>query len=391
MYGHIICVGSVGRERWHMVRLETRLKYDLQLFAKEGSGGEKTEAATPKKLEDARQEGQVAQSKEVVTAVLLLGLFLCLKVTIGMMADQFIETFQLSFNQISKVVDDTLTNNIIHEMMSMGIWKMILIASPLFIVSMVTSFLVSIAQVKWKPTAKPLQPKFKNMNPISGFKRMLSKDKIMELLKSIIKVSILGYVVYDALKEKWGFLFELYHLSLWEAIALIGTTVIDLGLSISYFFLGIAAVDYFYQRRKFSKDMKMTKQEVKDEYKNSEGDPQIKGRIRQKMREVSQKRMMQALPEADVVITNPTHLAVAIKYDRGVENASAPIVIAKGADYVAEKIKKTARECEIEIVENKPLARMLYHNVELGDEIPQELYQMVAEVLAYVYELKGKI
>ena len=307
------------------------------------------------------------------------------------MGDQFIESFQISFSQISKVVDDTLTNNVIQDLMVMAIEKTLIISAPLFIVSVVITFLMSIAQVKWKPTIKPLKPKLKNIDPLSGFKRMFSKDKLIELLKSILKVSILGYVVYDALKEKWGFLFELYHLSLWEAIALIGTTVIDLGLSISYYFLAIAAFDFFYQKRKFSEDMKMTKQEVKDEYKNSEGDPQIKGRIRQKMREVSQKRMMQSLPEADVVITNPTHLAVAIKYDREAQNAAAPMVIAKGADYVAEKIKKAAREHKIEIVENKPLARMLYYNVELGDEIPQELYQMVAEVLAYVYELKGKI
>ena len=374
-----------------MVKWEVSLKYDLQLFAKEGSGGEKTEAATPKKLDDARLEGQVAQSKEVITAVLLFGLFMCLKLTIGTMGDQFIESFQISFSQISKVVDDTLTNNVIQDLMVMAIEKTLIISAPLFIVSVVITFLMSIAQVKWKPTIKPLKPKLKNIDPLSGFKRMFSKDKLIELLKSILKVSILGYVVYDALKEKWGFLFELYHLSLWEAIALIGTTVIDLGLSISYYFLAIAAFDFFYQKRKFSEDMKMTKQEVKDEYKNSEGDPQIKGRIRQKMREVSQKRMMQSLPEADVVITNPTHLAVAIKYDREAQNAAAPMVIAKGADYVAEKIKKAAREHKIEIVENKPLARMLYYNVELGDEIPQELYQMVAEVLAYVYELKGKI
>jgi len=144
-----------------------------------------------------------------------------------------------------------------------------------------------------------------------------------------------------------------------------------------------------YQKRKFNNDMKMTKQEVKDEYKNTEGNPQIKGQIRRKMQEASRRRMMQELPEADVVITNPTHLAVALKYDK--EVAEAPIVVAKGADYLAGRIREVAKENKIEIVENKPLARMLYHNVELGEQIPPELYQMVAEILAYVYGLQGKV
>ena len=150
----------------------------------------------------------------------------------------------------------------------------------------------------------------------------------------------------------------------------------------------IAFIDFAYQKFKFKNDMKMTKQEVKDEYKNSEGDPQIKGRIRQKMREVSQKRMMQSLPEADVVITNPTHFAVAIKYDLDI--ADAPVVLAKGEDYLAMKIKEIAKENDIEIVENKPLARALYGSVEVGEKIPQELYQAVAEVLAFVYGIKNK-
>jgi flagellar biosynthetic protein FlhB len=173
-----------------------------------------------------------------------------------------------------------------------------------------------------------------------------------------------------------------------QAIILVGDLVIDLGLRISLIFLVIGFADFIYQKMKFKKDMRMSKQEVKDEFKNTEGDPLIKSKIRAKMREVSQRRMMQALPTADVVITNPTHLAAAIKYDKTA--GEAPILIAKGADYLAQKIKDVAKENKIEIVENKPLARMLYYNVELGAEIPPELYQMTAEVLAYVYGLKNK-
>ena len=181
----------------------------------------------------------------------------------------------------------------------------------------------------------------------------------------------------------------MYDMDLMQAIALIGGTVTDLGIRVSLVYMIISAADFIYQKYKFSKDMRMTKQEIKEEYKQQEGDPQIKGRIRQKMQEASRRRMMQNLPQADVVITNPTHYAVAIKYDP--EVADAPIVIAKGEDYLAAKIKEIAREHQIEIVENKPLARMLYANVDVGQAVPPELYQAVAEVLAFVYHLQGKV
>lgn len=365
------------------------LRYQLQFFAKEGPGGEKTEEATTKKLQDAREEGQVAKSAEVITAVALLAMFLVLKVGIGYIGNSFIGVFQESYSMMSTLLSDEFTMNVMQSLMNFGIKSILLIGMPLYISAFASAFLANIVQVKWKVSLKPLKPKLNRFSPISGVKRMFSKDKIVELLKSILKIGILSYVIYSALKDKWGLLLNLYAMPLMSAILLIGETIIDIGLKISYFFLAVAAADLFYQRMKFKNEMKMTKQEIKDEYKNSEGDPQIKGKRRQKMREASQRRMMQSVPEADVVITNPTHLAVAVKYDK--ESASAPMVTAKGADYVAQKIKEKARENDVEIVENKPLARMLYYNVELGEEIPQELYQMVAEVLAYVYGVKGKL
>lgn len=364
------------------------LKYNLQMFA-EGAGGEKTEEATPKKLSDARKEGQVAKSMDIVTAFMLLGLFLGVKFCVTFMGEGFLKSFNFYYTRISQFSGEPFTVNTMSALIREGMKEMIILAFPLMMIAFIIGFVFNVAQVKWKPTLKPLMPKLNKFDPISGFKKMFSKDKIMELLKSIMKVSVLTYVVYDALKNKWNLLFNLYHLSFIDAIATVGDLVISLGIKISIYFLAIAAIDFAYQKIKFSRDMRMTKQELKDEFKNSEGDPQIKGRIKQKMREVSQRRMMQALPEADVVITNPTHLAVAIKYDR--DASSAPTVIAKGADFVAQKMKDVAREHDIEIVENKPLARMLYYNVEIDQEIPQELYQAVAEILAYVYGLKGKI
>ncbi len=365
------------------------LKYNLQYFAEEGPGGEKTEDATSKKLGDARGEGQVAKSQELVMALQLIGLFLTLKIMIGWIGNGFLETFRGIYGMISTLLLEEYNSKIIHSLIILCIKEFAIISMPIFVIAFLVAFFGNLVQVKWKPTLKPLKPKFNKFNPVSGFKQLLSKDKIVQLIKQVGKILVITYVVYDALKDQWGMLVNLYSLPLYDAIALIGSTVIELGLKISYFFLAIALFDYWYQKRKFAKEMKMTKQEIKDEYKQSEGDPHIKGKIRQKMREASQRRMMNDVPDADVVITNPTHLAVAIKYDRG--NTEAPIVVAKGADYIAQKIKAIAKESKVEIVENKPLARMLYYNVEIGDEIPPELYQMVAEVLAYVYGIKGKL
>lgn len=361
-------------------------KYNLQMFAKEGPGGEKTEPATPKKLKDAREEGQVAKSVEVVTACMLLGLFLGLKLFAGYMGTGFLERFVQIYGNISSIVSGQVTKNTMIAVMQECMVAILLISAPIILIAFVMAFICNLAQVKWAPTLKPLKPKPSKLNPMKGMKRLFSKDKIMELLKSIAKVAVLSYVVYDIIKDEYGLLFQFYRFELGTAMVAIGNLIINIGIKIAACFFIIAAADYFYQKHKFSEDMKMTKQEIKDEYKNSEGDPQVKGKIKARMREASQRRMMQSVPDADVVITNPTHLAVALKYDKN--TSAAPIVVAKGADYVAEKIKKTARENKVEIVENKPVARMLYYNVEIDQEIPPELYQAVAEILAYVYGLK---
>ena len=217
---------------------------------------------------------------------------------------------------------------------------------------------------------------------------IFSKDSLFELLKSILKISLIIYVAYTSIKGEANDIFILYDIPLNQAVVLCGNVIINAGFKISLVYLVVGIADFVYQKHRFNEDMKMTKQEVKDEYKNTEGNPEIKGRQRQRMREASQRRMMQDVPKADVVITNPTHLAVAIKYDA--EVSRAPIVIAKGEDYLAQKIREKAKENHIEIVENKPLARMLYANVDIGAEIPPELYQAVAEILAMVYNLRNR-
>ncbi|MDI9508435.1 MAG: flagellar biosynthesis protein FlhB [Bacillota bacterium] len=360
--------------------------YRLQFFAE---GADKTEQPTTKKLGDARKEGQVARSKELTTSTELIAMFLTLKIFVGFIGSKFVETFISNFQNISKMQEGEFTLVMAEGILRNSILRIIIICIPIFGVAVVTSFIVVLVQVKWKISAKPLMPKFNKLNPVSGFKKIFSKDKIFTLLIETVKIVLIGYITYNSLKNEWRTLLILYDISLFQAVDLIGDLVINLGLKISIIFFIVGIADYIYQKFKFKKDMMMTKQEVKDEFKQTEGDPQIKRKIRSKMMEVSQRRMMQQLPEADVVITNPTHLAAAIKYNR--ESSEAPILLAKGADYLAVKIKEIAKENQIEIVENKPLARMLYYNVEVGEEIPPELYQLTAEVLAYVYKLNGRI
>ena len=281
-----------------------------------------------------------------------------------------------------------VTEKSVAALMSDALIQILIVCVPFFAFGFVVTALISVIQVGWKVTGKPLQPKFDKFNPVNGFKRIFSKDSIFELVKSILKIFVIVYVAYTSIRGHAQDIFILYEIPLMQAIMLCGTVIINAGLKISLVYLVIGLADFIYQKYRFNEDMKMTKQEVKDEFKNTEGNPEIKGRQRQRMREASRRRMMQDVPKADVVITNPTHFAVAIKYDA--ETSKAPVVLAKGEDYLAQKIKEAAREHHIEIVENKPLARMLYANVDIGQEIPPELYQAVAEILAMVYNMREK-
>lgn len=367
------------------------LKYNLQFFA-DGPGGEKTEPATQKKLDDARNKGQVAKSREIANGFGLLALFLMIRLWMGNLGGQFLELFSATYNKIPDIVrfwDGSLPENDMRVMLMYTMTRIMVMLAPFFIVAVLVAFLCDVAQVKWKIAKKAMEPKLNKLNPIAGFKKIFSTNAVVELIKSVAKLFLITYVVYGYVKDKWQIMYTLYDMPLLQALKLVAEVISDLGIRISAVYLVLAFADFAYQKYKFAKDMRMTKQEVKDEYRQQEGDPKVKGKIRQKMQEASRRRMMQDLPTADVVITNPTHYAVAIKYDP--EVSDAPIVLAKGSDYLAAKIKEVAKENHIEIVENKPLARMLYANVDIGQAIPPELYQAVAEVLAFVYKIQGKI
>ena len=365
------------------------IPYDLQFFAQDGEGGEKTEEPTSKKLNDARKDGKVAKSKEIDNGFGLLAFFLSIKIFLGFAGGKLLEIFRWSYAIIPDIVEMNgtgITVSTFGSLLTEVIKYLLITLFPFMIFGFGTTVVVEIAQVGWKPTTKPLQPKLSKFNPVNGFKRIFSKQAIVNLLMALAKIGLVIYIAYIGVRDQIKTLFVMYDIPLMQALEFIYDVICDIGIKIAIVYIILGFIDYAYQKWKFKDDMKMTKQEVKDEYKNAEGDPQIKSKQKQRMMEASRRRMMKSVPEADVVITNPTHIAVAIKYDNTKDEA--PRVLAKGEDYLANKIKEAAKEANVPIVENKPLARALYATVEVDEVIPPELYQAVAEILAMVY--KGK-
>ena len=263
-----------------------------------------------------------------------------------------------------------------------------LVVLPIVVPIMIMGMIASLMQSGFIFTGEPLKADLKKLNPISGFKKIFSTRSLVDLLKNLAIVGTISVVAYDFINDNYLTIMNYGSLKIEAILAVFGDLVIDVFFKIAIIMLIISISDYAYQRYKHNKDLKMSLQEIKEEYKQQEGDPQIKSRIRQKQREMASSRMMQAVPDATVVITNPTHLAIAIKYEQGGDNA--PIVVAIGADNVAIKIKEIAKENDVPIIENKPLARLIYKELEIGSEIPADMYQAVAEILALVYKLKER-
>ncbi len=358
---------------------------NLQFFAEDSGAGEKTEQPTSRKREKSREEGQVAKSNEITTAFLLISIFYTLKKLGPWVAEQLIIVMREAFTLFKYESMDIL---LAQQIYLYFVEKVLFVILPILGVSFIVAFVTNIAQVGWKPSLKPLKPKFNRLSPIQGAKRMFSMRTLVELLKSILKIAIILLIVYLTLVDFENMIYNFYRLPVFDGYVMIINTVLDMAIKVGMYFIIVAIIDFAYQKYKHEKDLKMTKQEVKDERKMIDGNPEIKGKIRQKMREAAMRRMMQDIPKADVVITNPTHFAIAIAYDEN--QFGAPKVLAKGADLVAARIREQAKEFEVEIVENKLLARTLYYTVEIGQEIPPELYQAVAEVLAFVYSLKNR-
>ena len=358
----------------------------------EGSGGEKTEKATAHKRQEQRKEGNVMQSKDVVSAASMLLLLFVLRITAQLMYRTITEDMSYWVGISGHGMDDNGTKIDGMEIASkliIEITKTVLLSGgPLLLISMLIPIIATGIQTRFIFCTKSFQFKLDKLNPFNGIKRMFSLSAMFELAKSVLKLIILGAVVYSEIEGRIGEISRLLQYDISVGMVYIADTVFAICMKVAAVFVAIAAVDFLYQKYKWEKDMMMTKQEVKEEYKMMEGDPQIKGKRRQKQQQMAMARMMQAVPEADVIIRNPTHFAVAIKYDENKDRA--PIVVAKGADKVAFRIIDKAEEHNVKIVENVPLARGLYKSVDIGREIPYEFYHAVAEVLAFVYDLNGK-
>lgn len=353
----------------------------LQQFA-----GEKTEPATPKRREEARRKGQVAKSPDLTAALILLGVFLALKLSgpgsYQAMADYTRQTLT-SFPAGDWKLEDV--SDLFSGMVSVSVRA----AMPIALTALVIGLVVDTAQVGFNFTMSGLSVDFGRINPAHGFQRMFSRKTLIDLLKAVAKAGLVGWIVYSSSLRDYDQLLVLAELDLSEAFALVGGLTMGALWRVGLVLLILAGFDYWFQRVEFERSLKMSKQEVKEETKSAEGDPAVKARIRERQRAMSRQRMMQQVPKADVVVTNPIHYAVALKYEAG--KMEAPEVVAKGQGYLAQKIKEIAVEYRVEIVENKPLAQALYKSVEVGDTIPGELYGAVAEVLAFVYKLKKKV
>ena len=355
---------------------------DLQFFAE---GQEKTEKATPRKRAESRKKGQVIQSKEINSAVVLLLALLTIKYLGGHLFGQVRNMYELVFSKY--VVEYEKFNVFVFYQLFMDLLLiMAKMIGPILAVAVISGFIVQVAQVGFLFTTETIKFKPEKINPISGFKKMFSMRSFADLIKSIAKVIIIGGVTYSYLSDKVSTLFNLVDMEPMNIAIFVTSTGLNVGIRICIAMLILAVFDYMYQTYEHEKSLKMTKHEVKEEHKQVEGDPLVKQTIKRKQRQISMMRMMQEVPKADVVITNPTHYAVAIKYDP--EVSSAPVVIAKGQDYTALRIKEIAGLNNVHVVENKSLAKTLYETVEIGQFIPPELYQAVAEVLAFVYSLK---
>lgn len=357
------------------------LRLDLQFFA-----GEKTEKATPKKRQDTRKKGQVAKSQDVNTAIVLLAVFSVLFIGGDYFYRILHNIFQYTFQQY--LLMDLTEDNIFMVFLAV-LKELIFLLAPIMGAALIAGIAANYIQFGFLFSAETIKPKLEKLDPIKGLKRIFSLRAIVELLKSSLKISLVGIVVFGVLWSRKEEIFSLAKHSVESGFAILANLTAQMGIIASILLIFLAVLDYLYQKYEYEKNIRMSKQDIKDEHKNIEGDPLIKSKIKQRQREMAMRRMMEEVPKADVVITNPTHYAVALKYDE--TKRDAPYVVAKGVDHLAQKIKYIAKQNDVMTVEDRPLARALYSQTEIGDTIPEEFFKAVAEILAYVYKTKKVI
>ncbi|SDG15983.1 flagellar biosynthesis protein FlhB [Desulfosporosinus hippei] len=344
---------------------------------------EKKHPATPRRKEEARKKGQVFKSQEVISALMLVGLVALLKFWIPSMLIRMEHLFPYVLGLSSEWTEGSVASLMLNIL-----WLGIQIMGPIFGTGLVIALFSNYIQVGVLFTFESMKPQISRLSLISGAKRMFGVKAWVELAKSLMKVLLIGYFLYASVRDRLHIYPALQQLSVGQGAVFLGEALMELAWKISLSFLGIAAFDYIYQRWEYEKNLRMSHEDLKQEYKQTEGNPELKSELKKRQRAISMSRMMQDMKQADVVVTNPTHFAVALRYDAKVQ--SAPFVVAKGQDQVALKMRELAKEYGIVIMENKPLARALYAQVEIGQGIPADLYKAVAEVLAFVYRLKKK-
>ena len=350
----------------------------------EESGSERTEEASSKRREDFRKKGQVAQSKEINTAALMavsILLWYFYGPTFWTMLSWMFKYFLVQAGQYE------VTPQSVVQIYGFVLKNSAQLLAPLFLMVLIVGFCGSFFQIGWLFTTKPLMPDFSKLDPIKGSARFISKRSMVELVKSLAKVILVGYVAYKTLFNEFENALYLVQMETLETLNYVGRVALVVLFKSCGVMLLLALIDFIFVRWEMEEKMKMTKQEQKEEYKESEGDPHLKARIRSLQQEMARNRMMAEVPKADVVITNPTHLSVAIQYEQG--KTDAPVVVAKGADNLAMKIREIARENDVPLVENVPVARALY-KVDIGAVVPEQMFKAVAEILAYVYSLKRR-
>lgn len=358
---------------------------NLQLFADDGTG-EKTEKATPRRREEARKKGQVFKSADLNSAVILMAGTIAIFATFPLMTrnlEQFTRLYILDRTLVD--FDSAYAYFLLLEIMKI----MAKITLPILLICFLAALLVSYLQVGFVLSSEALTPKLERINPIEGAKRIFSKRALVELAKSLMKIGITGYIVYTVIKKNLYILPRFIDMELTATMTTLGSIILEMALKIGIVFIIIGVIDFIFQWYEHEKSLMMSKYDVKQEYKQTEGDPLIKSKQRQIQRQASMQRMMAEVPKADVIITNPTHFAVALQYKA--ESMEAPQVIAKGQDFIAFKIREIAEANHITIVQNPPLARTLFYTTNIGDLVPEDLYQAVAEVLAFVYKQKKKV
>ncbi|UTR10851.1 flagellar biosynthesis protein FlhB [Evansella sp. LMS18] len=357
------------------------LKLNIQFFAQE-----KTEKATPKKKRETRQKGQVAKSNDVNTAFILLFVFLFFWLLGRFVVEQLFSIAQFTLQEYL-LMELTKTN--VRSLFTELSFQAALVIGPVMLAAVAAAVFSNYLQVGVLFAPEAIKMKLEKIDPIKGAKRIFSVRALVEFLKSMLKISLVGLVTFSVL---WISMDEILKLSLYsvgESVRIIGNLTIIMGLATAALLIFLSVLDYMYQKYDHEKNIRMSKQDVKDEYKKTEGDPLIKSKIKEKQKQMAMSRMMQEIPNADVVITNPTHYAVALKYEDG--KMAAPVIVAKGVDYIALKIINVAKNNEVITVENRPLARALYSQAEIGDQVPEDLFKATAEVLAYVYRIQRKI